>query len=193
MSSVPVDTRNAKRRSILYALKDYCYDLNELVSQGVTRPVREWGDITQRTIEVLSRRTKRNPLLVGNPDDTLSVVEELVYRIHTGSVPAELKETRVFVVDSGKLMAGAKYRGDFEQRVEDLIREASEADNSFVLCFNALWLGGSEGYVPVADMLKFPLIAGEVQCIAAIVSDYLDYFRGQGILSRQFQDIIVTR
>ena len=172
------------------SVEEYGYDLTELARQGKVEPVKGRDAEVQRVMEILTRRTKRNPLLVGAPDiDKFSIVEELARRIAIGSALTPLREKKIVAIDLGKLVAGTKFRGEFEERVQVVLRKVCENEGRAIPYFDELWVGVAEGGLDIGSMLKFPLAVGQVQCIAATTPKYLEYFRENGMLARQFQII----
>ena len=173
-------------------LEEYGYDLTDLAHQAKLRPVEGRDDAVQRVMEILTRRTKRNPVLVGARSvDKFSIVEELARRIAIGSAPSLLQEKKIVALDLGKLVAGTKFRGEFEERVQAVLREVCQSKGRIIPYFDELWVGVAEGGLDIGSMLKFPLAVGEVQCIAATTAKYLEYFKEKGMLARQFQVIPV--
>jgi len=173
-----------------HSLEEYGYDLTELARRGKVEPVKGRDAEVQRVIEILTRRTKNNPLLVAAPDiDKYSIVEELARRIAIGNAPSTLRDRNIVAVDLGKLLAGTRFRGEFEERVQTVLREVCQSEGRIIPYFDELWVGVADGGLDIGSMLKFPLAVGEVQCIAATTPKYLEYFRENGMLARQFQVI----
>ena len=173
-------------------LDKYGYDLTNLGRQGRLETVDGRDAEVERVMEVLTKKTRRNPLLVGAPDiDKFSIVEELARRIAVGSAPSLLQEKKIVAVDLGKLVAGTKFRGEFEERVQAVLSEVHQSKGGIIPYFDELWVGVAEGGLDIGSILKFPLAVGEVQCIAATTPKYLDYFKEKGMLARQFEAIPV--
>lgn len=176
------------------ALYKYGYDLTDMALQGKLEPVtgRDWE--VNQLIEVLARRRKNSPLLVGDFSvDRSSIVQELARRIASGNVPRFLQGKKIVALDLGKLVAGAKFRGEFEERVEAVLAAVRRSEGRIIPYFDELWVGFAEGGLDIGSMLKFPLAVGEFKCIAASVPKYLDYFKEGGLLARQFKVISVGK
>lgn len=173
------------------ALDQYGYDLTAMARQGKLEPVTGRDYETNQVIEVLARRQK-SPLLVGDFNvDKLSIVQALVHRIVGGDVPGFLQASKIVALDCGKLLAGAKFRGEFEERVAAVVADVRKSEGEIIPYFDELWVGAAEGGLCIGSMLKLTLAVGELKCIASTVPEYLDSFRDGGLLSREFRIIYV--
>jgi len=179
------------------ALARYSRDLTELARKGKLDPVIGRDDEVRRVIQVLSRRTKNNPVLIGEPGvGKTAIVEGLAQRIVAGDVPEGLKGKRLVALDLGALVAGTKYRGEFEDRLKAVLREIGEAEGE-VICFidelhTLVGAGAAEGAVDAANMLKPALARGELRCIGATTLDeYRKHVEKDAALERRFQPILV--
>ncbi|MFN0087135.1 MAG: ATP-dependent chaperone ClpB [Blastocatellia bacterium] len=179
------------------ALSKYSRDLTELARQGKLDPVIGRVDEIRRTIQVLSRRTKNNPVLIGEPGvGKTAIVEGLAQRIISGDVPETLKNKRVVGIDLGAMLAGAKYRGEFEERLKAVLREI-ENSNGQIICFidelhTLVGAGGAEGAVDASNMLKPALARGELRCVGATtLNEYQKYIEKDKALERRFQQVYV--
>ena len=179
------------------ALSKYSRDLTELARQGKLDPVIGRDDEIRRTIQVLSRRTKNNPVLIGEPGvGKTAIVEGLAQRIISGDVPETLKNKRLVGIDLGAMLAGAKYRGEFEERLKAVLREV-EKSNGQIICFidelhTLVGAGGAEGAVDASNMLKPALARGELRCVGATtLNEYQKYIEKDKALERRFQQVYV--
>ena len=179
------------------ALKRYTRDLTELARRGKIDPVIGRDQEIRRVIEVLSRRTKNNPVLIGDPGvGKTAIVEGLARRIHMGDVPEGLKNKRVVSLDLGAMIAGAKYRGEFEDRLKAVLKEIEEAQGTIILFIDELHTlvgaGASEGSMDASNMLKPALARGELRAIGATtLSEYQKYIEKDAALERRFQPVFV--
>ena len=181
------------------ALERYGRDLTELAQRGKLDPVIGRDDEIRRVIQVLSRRTKNNPVLIGEPGvGKTAVVEGLAGRIVRGDVPEGLKDKRIVALDMGALVAGAKYRGEFEERLKAVLKEISEAEGKIVLFIDELHTvvgaGAAEGSIDASNMLKPMLARGELHTIGATTLDeYRKYIEKDAALERRFQPVLVDQ
>ena len=179
------------------ALKRYARDFNELAKKGSFDPVIGRDDEIRRIMQVLSRRTKNNPVLIGEPGvGKTAIVEGLAQRIVNGDVPDSLKDKRVVGLDIGALIAGAKYRGEFEERLKAVLKEITSAQGEIILFIDEIHTvvgaGAAEGAVDASNMMKPALARGELRCIGATtLNEYRKHIEKDPALERRFQPIIV--
>jgi ATP-dependent Clp protease ATP-binding subunit ClpB len=179
------------------ALEKFGRDLTELAESGKLDPVVGRDEEIRRVIQVLSRRTKNNPVLIGDPGvGKTAIVEGLAQRIVAGDVPEGLKGLRVWALDIGSLLAGSKYRGEFEERLKAVLENIKEAEGQIVLFIDELHTivgaGAAEGAVDAANMLKPMLARGELRCIGATTLDeYRKHIEKDAALERRFQPVFV--
>lgn len=184
--------------SQLDALQKYGHDLVQDVKDGKTDPVIGRDDEIRRVIEILSRKTKNNPVLIGEPGvGKTAIVEGLAWRIMNGDVPLGLKDKRLIELDMGALIAGAKYRGEFEERLKGVLKQVQKADGNIILFIdelhNLVGAGKTEGSMDAANLLKPMLARGELKCIGATTFDeYRKYIEKDRALERRFQKIMVA-
>ena len=180
------------------ALQRYARDLTDLARKGKLDPVIGRDEEIRRVIQVLSRRTKNNPVLMGEPGvGKTAIVEGLGRRIVAGDVPESLKHKRLVALDLGAMVAGAKYRGEFEDRLKALLREVTEAEGQVVLFIDELHTlvgaGAAEGAVDASNMLKPALARGELRCIGATtLNEYKKHIEKDAALERRFQQVFVA-
>jgi ATP-dependent Clp protease ATP-binding subunit ClpB len=179
------------------ALSKYAKDLTELARQGKLDPVIGRDDEIRRTIQVLSRRTKNNPVLIGEPGvGKTAIVEGLAQRIISGDVPETLRNKRLVALDLGSMLAGAKYRGEFEDRLKAVLKEIENAQGQIVLFIDELHTlvgaGAAEGAIDASNMLKPALARGELRCVGATtLSEYKKHIEKDAALERRFQQVYV--
>ena len=179
------------------ALEKYAKNLNQLAKDGKLDPVIGRDEEIRRLLQILSRRTKNNPILVGEPGTgKTAIAEGLAHRIIEGDVPENLKDKQIFALDMGALIAGAKYKGEFEERLKSVIKEVTQSAGDLVLFIDEIHTlvgaGGGEGAMDAANILKPALARGELRAIGATTLDeYQKYFEKDKALERRFQKVMV--
>ncbi|MCB7480833.1 ATP-dependent chaperone ClpB [Christiangramia sediminis] len=179
------------------SLDKYARNLNKLAEEGKLDPVIGRDEEIRRILQILSRRTKNNPMLVGEPGTgKTAIAEGLAHRIVDGDVPENLKDKRIYSLDMGALIAGAKYKGEFEERLKAVIKEVTSSDGSIVLFIDEIHTlvgaGGGQGAMDAANILKPALARGELRAIGATTLDeYQKYFEKDKALERRFQKVVV--
>ena len=177
------------------ALAKYCRDLTDLARQGKLDPVIGRDDEVRRVLQVLSRRTKNNPVLIGEPGvGKTAIAEGLAQRIVSGDVPETLKDKVIMALDMGALIAGAKYRGEFEERLKAVIKEVARSEGKIILFIDEMHTlvgaGAAEGAMDASNMLKPALARGELHCIGATtLNEYRKHIEKDAALERRFQQV----
>jgi ATP-dependent Clp protease ATP-binding subunit ClpB len=191
-----VESSNAEAQ--YNALNKFAKNLNDLAAKGKLDPVIGRDDEIRRVLQILSRRTKNNPILIGEPGvGKTAIAEGLAHRIISGDVPENLKNKRIFSLDMGALIAGAKYKGEFEERLKSVIKEVISADGEIVLFIDEIHTlvgagGGGEGAMDAANILKPALARGELRAIGATtLAEYQKYIEKDKALERRFQKVLV--
>ena len=179
------------------SLAKYAIDLNARAESGKLDPVIGRDEEIRRVLQILSRRTKNNPVLVGEPGvGKTAIAEGLAHRIIRGDIPENLKEKRIFSLDMGALIAGAKYKGEFEERLKAVIHEVTQANGDIILFIDEIHTlvgaGGGEGAMDAANILKPALARGELRCVGATtLAEFQKYFEKDKALERRFQKVMV--
>ena len=179
------------------SLNKYAKNLNQLAQSGKLDPVIGRDEEIRRVLQILSRRTKNNPILIGEPGvGKTAIAEGLAHRIVSGDVPENLKTKTIYSLDMGALIAGAKYKGEFEERLKSVIREINEADGEIILFIDEIHTlvgaGGGEGAMDAANILKPALARGELRAVGATtLSEYQKYFEKDKALERRFQSVLI--
>ncbi|WP_434036544.1 ATP-dependent chaperone ClpB [Formosa sp. 4Alg 33] len=180
------------------SLNKYAKNLNELAKNGKLDPVIGRDEEIRRILQILTRRTKNNPILVGEPGTgKTAIAEGLAHRIVDGDVPDNLKDKQIFALDMGALIAGAKYKGEFEERLKAVIKEVTDSEGDIVLFIDEIHTlvgaGGGQGAMDAANILKPALARGELRSIGATTLDeYQKYFEKDKALERRFQKVMVN-
>lgn len=191
-----VDSQSAEEQ--YNALNKYAINLCERAKQGKLDPVIGRDDEIRRVLQILSRRTKNNPILIGEPGvGKTAIAEGLAYRIIRGDVPANLREKQIYSLDMGALIAGAKYKGEFEERLKAVVNEVTRSEGSIILFIDEIHTlvgaGKSEGAMDAANILKPALARGELRAIGATTLDeYQKYFEKDKALERRFQMVMIN-
>ncbi len=179
------------------SLAKYARNLNQLAEEGKLDPVIGRDEEIRRLLQILSRRTKNNPILIGEPGvGKTAIAEGMAHRIIQGDVPENLKEKQIYSLDMGALIAGAKYKGEFEERLKAVVKEVQESDGKVVLFIDEIHTlvgaGGGEGAMDAANILKPALARGDLRAIGATtLAEYQKYFEKDKALERRFQKVVV--
>jgi ATP-dependent Clp protease ATP-binding subunit ClpB len=191
-------TVNSQTQSQQYnSLQKYAKNLNELGRNGKLDPVIGRDEEIRRTLHILTRRSKNNPILVGEPGvGKTAIAEGLAMRIVNGDVPENLKSKIIYALDMGQLIAGAKYKGEFEERLKAVVKEVTESDGDIILFIDEIHTligaGGGEGAMDAANILKPALARGELRAIGATtLNEYQKYFEKDKALERRFQKVLI--
>ena len=185
------------QEEIYNSLNKYAKNLNQLAKDGKLDPVIGRDEEIRRILQILSRRTKNNPILVGEPGTgKTAIAEGLAHRIIDGDIPENLKDKQIFALDMGALIAGAKYKGEFEERLKSVIKEVTTSEGDIVLFIDEIHTlvgaGGGQGAMDAANILKPALARGELRAIGATTLDeYQKYFEKDKALERRFQKVMV--
>ena len=192
-------TVNSQTSSQQYnLLQKYARNLNDMARDGKLDPVIGRDEEIRRTLHILSRRNKNNPILVGEPGvGKTAIAEGLAHRIVNGDVPENLKNKIIFALDMGQLIAGAKYKGEFEERLKGVVKEVAESDGDIILFIDEIHTligaGGGEGAMDAANILKPALARGELRAIGATtLNEYQKYFEKDKALERRFQRVMIN-
>ncbi|HEY4148307.1 MAG TPA: ATP-dependent chaperone ClpB [Chitinophagaceae bacterium] len=192
------DTINSQTQQTKHnALNKYAKNLNELGRQGKLDPVIGRDEEIRRTLHILSRRSKNNPILVGEPGvGKTAIAEGLAMRIVNGDVPENLKSKVIYALDMGQLIAGAKYKGEFEERLKSVVKEVGDSDGEIILFIDEIHTlvgaGGGEGAMDAANILKPALARGELRAIGATtLNEYQKFFEKDKALERRFQKVMI--
>jgi ATP-dependent Clp protease ATP-binding subunit ClpB len=189
--------QSATQETTFQSLSKYAKNLNDLANKGKLDPVIGRDEEIRRTLHILSRRSKNNPILVGEPGvGKTAIAEGLAMRIVNGDVPDNLKSKIIFALDMGQLIAGAKYKGEFEERLKGVVKEVSESDGEIVLFIDEIHTlvgaGGGEGAMDAANILKPALARGELRAIGATtLNEYQKFFEKDKALERRFQKVMI--
>jgi ATP-dependent Clp protease ATP-binding subunit ClpB len=179
------------------ALNKYAKNLNQLAKEGKLDPVIGREEEIRRVLQILSRRTKNNPILIGEPGvGKTAIAEGMAHRIINGDVPENLKDKTIFALDMGALIAGAKYKGEFEERLKAVVKEVTSDDGNIILFIDEIHTlvgaGGGEGAMDAANILKPALARGELRAVGATtLAEYQKYFEKDKALERRFQKVLV--
>ena len=189
--------QSATQETQVQALSKYAKNLNDLANSGKLDPVIGRDEEIRRTLHILSRRSKNNPILVGEPGvGKTAIAEGLAMRIVNGDVPDNLKTKIIFALDMGQLIAGAKYKGEFEERLKSVVKEVADSDGEIILFIDEIHTlvgaGGGEGAMDAANILKPALARGELRAIGATtLNEYQKFFEKDKALERRFQKVII--
>jgi ATP-dependent Clp protease ATP-binding subunit ClpB len=179
------------------ALQKYARNLNDMAKEGKLDPVIGRDEEIRRTLHILSRRSKNNPILVGEPGvGKTAIAEGLAHRIVNGDIPENLKSKIIFALDMGQLIAGAKYKGEFEERLKSVVKEVGDSDGEIILFIDEIHTlvgaGGGEGAMDAANILKPALARGELRAVGATtLAEYQKFFEKDKALERRFQKVMI--
>ena len=188
---------SASSEETYQSLSKYAKNLNSLASEGKLDPVIGRDEEIRRVLQILSRRTKNNPILIGEPGvGKTAIAEGIAHRIISGDVPENLNDKTLFSLDMGALIAGAKYKGEFEERLKSVINEVTKSEGQIILFIDEIHTlvgaGGGEGAMDAANILKPALARGELRAIGATtLNEYQKYFEKDKALERRFQKVMV--
>ena len=189
--------QSATQETQFQSLSKYAKNLNELANKGKLDPVIGRDEEIRRTLHILSRRSKNNPILLGEPGvGKTAIAEGLAMRIVNGDVPDNLKSKIIFALDMGQLIAGAKYKGEFEERLKGVVKEVADSDGGIILFIDEIHTlvgaGGGEGAMDAANILKPALARGELRAIGATtLNEYQKFFEKDKALERRFQKVMI--
>ncbi len=189
--------KSATQETQFQALSKYAKNLNEMANKGKLDPVIGRDDEIRRTLHILTRRSKNNPILVGEPGvGKTAIAEGLAMRIVNGDVPENLKSKIIYALDMGQLIAGAKYKGEFEERLKGVVKEVATSDGEIILFIDEIHTlvgaGGGEGAMDAANILKPALARGELRAIGATtLNEYQKFFEKDKALERRFQKVMI--
>jgi len=188
---------SASSEETYQSLKKYAKNFNELAAEGKLDPVIGRDEEIRRVLQILSRRTKNNPILIGEPGvGKTAIAEGIAHRIISGDIPENLQDKTLYSLDMGALIAGAKYKGEFEERLKSVINEVTKSDGQIILFIDEIHTlvgaGGGEGAMDAANILKPALARGELRAIGATtLNEYQKYFEKDKALERRFQKVMV--
>ena len=189
--------QDAQQDANYQSLEKYAKNLNALAKDGKLDPVIGRDDEIRRVLQILTRRTKNNPILIGEPGvGKTAIAEGLAHRIIAGDVPENLKTKTVYSLDMGSLVAGAKYKGEFEERLKAVVKEVIAAAGEIILFIDEIHTlvgaGGGEGAMDAANILKPALARGELRAVGATtLNEYQKYFEKDKALVRRFQTVLI--
>ncbi|MCH8546594.1 MAG: ATP-dependent chaperone ClpB [Cryomorphaceae bacterium] len=189
--------KSASAEESYNALNKYAKNLNQLARDGKLDPVIGREDEIRRVLQILSRRTKNNPILIGEPGvGKTAIAEGMAHRIINGDIPENLKDKQIFALDMGALIAGAKYKGEFEERLKSVVKEVTSGEGNIILFIDEIHTlvgaGGGEGAMDAANILKPALARGELRAVGATtLAEYQKFFEKDKALERRFQKVLV--
>jgi len=189
--------QSSSQENTYQSLEKYAKNLNEMAAKGKLDPVIGRDEEIRRVLQILTRRTKNNPILIGEPGvGKTAIAEGLAHRIISGDVPENLKTKVVYSLDMGSLIAGAKYKGEFEERLKAVVKEVINSDGEIILFIDEIHTlvgaGGGEGAMDAANILKPALARGELRAVGATtLNEYQKYFEKDKALVRRFQTVLV--